>query len=452
MRWKLFLLPLFLASAAFAGGTVEHRAGSGGGTVKFSAGSGGGTVKYSLGLTEPINFAFISASSNTLGMSWAAHDLTPAATNYTVQVATSADFSGTVTSSSTANTTSTTTATLSVNKLYYGRVRGTAAIFDPSPWSGVRSTATLAVVPVTVISTWTGVTSSSLTVNWGASDNPAGTTYVCQISTVSGFGGGTTLSSTTLNTTAGFTALNAGTTYYGQVKAVNVLNMSTAFLNLGSTVTATSLAPVFGSTSTSGLVGTSSPIVWSHTVPSGSNRCLVVVFNATSGGTAQTITGVTFNTSESFTQAVQDSGGPGESVSIWVLINPTVTTANISVSYTGTPGAADSMIGGAINVTSCNQTSPIGNTTSAHPLGTNPSTNLTISQSNSYIVDSVQPDANTTPTPTSPQVAQWSGAMPLQFAAFGVSIKGPLATGTQSMGWNDGTNDAMHALAEIKGP
>jgi hypothetical protein len=57
-------------------------------------------------------------------------------------------------------------------------------------------------------------------VAWSNGTNPASfTQYVVQLSTVSGFSSGTTLSSQTAVLSATFTSLSPNTIYYGQVKA-----------------------------------------------------------------------------------------------------------------------------------------------------------------------------------------------------------------------------------------
>lgn len=450
MRRLLTIAFLFAALPVFGGGQGKIQVGSGGGNASIIAGAGGGTMRISLGLSEPTNLAFTSASSNTIAASWTGSGLTPPASNYTLTLSTNSNFSAPTVSSSTPGTTATLSG-LSVNRVYYGRVLATSNDFNPSPYSGVRSTATLATTPVTVVSTWTGVTSSGLTVNWGAGDNPSGiTNYICQLSTVSGFGSGTTLSSATSNTSAGFTGLSGGTTYYGQVQAVNPNNIATTFFNAGSTVTVTSTAIILLTASTA-TAQSANPITWSHTVPAGNNRAIIVVCNLTSGGTANTISGITFNTSENFSSAFSDSGGPGELVSIWYLQAPTVTTANIAATYTGTGGAADFAVCTGINFQNILQVgNPVDATASAHPLGTNPSTNISVVTNGAWIVDGLESDTTTVATATSPQIAQSSLAKPTQFASSGVSVKGPMAPGTQSMGWNNGANDCMHVLAAFK--
>ena len=107
-----------------------------------------------------------------------------------------------------------------------------------SSYSSYVTTATLADVPVTAASTWTAVNITSITVTWTRGNNPATVTlYTVQLSTVSNFVGGTTLSSTTTNVNANFTSLVPDTVYNAQVKAINHSGISTAYVALGSTRT-----------------------------------------------------------------------------------------------------------------------------------------------------------------------------------------------------------------------
>ncbi|KKL66707.1 hypothetical protein LCGC14_2142290 [marine sediment metagenome] len=76
----------------------------------------------------------------------------------------------------------------------------------------------------------------------------------------------------------------------------------------------------------------------SFTVNSGSDIVLVVIVWGlnNSSGSVPTVTSVVFNTSESLTKQVEitQSGGPSrQAISVWTLLNPTVTTANVVVTW-----------------------------------------------------------------------------------------------------------------------
>lgn len=69
---------------------------------------------------------------------------------------------------------------------------------------------------------------------------------------------------------------------------------------------------------------------WAHTVGAGSNKALVVCEFDDTGG-ANLLTAVNWNTSEAFTK-ITEVQTPGDRwISIWYLLNPTSTTANITL-------------------------------------------------------------------------------------------------------------------------
>src|SRR5205823_6652575 len=139
------------------------------------------------------------------------------------------------------------------------------------------------VVPTTVAGTWT-VNITSLTVNWTNGANPANVTkYIVELSTVSGFGSGTTVSSTTYNLSGIFINLIPDATYYGQVKALNHYDIETAYLALGSTKTNQANAPTglaFTSATVSSLTAS-----WNASSPAGNSYTLQVSTDSSFNGT-----------------------------------------------------------------------------------------------------------------------------------------------------------------------
>src|SRR5205814_4755583 len=122
---------------------------------------------------------------------------------------------------------------LQVNTTYYGRVNSIIN-GSSSVWTSNVTTATLANIPATDVSTWTGVNYTSVTVNWLTGGNPSNVTkYIVQLSTVSDFLTGQLKSSTTYNLSGTFINLIPDTTYYAQVKAVNHSEIETSYLTLG---------------------------------------------------------------------------------------------------------------------------------------------------------------------------------------------------------------------------
>src|SRR5205814_7932033 len=139
----------------------------------------------------------------------------------------------TITSSNTVVTIATTAATLQVNTTYYGHVNSIIN-GSSSVWTSNVTTATLANIPATDVSTWTGVNYTSVTVNWLTGGNPSNVTkYIVELSTVSDFLTGQLKSSTTYNLSGTFINLIPDTTYYAQVKAVNHSEIETSYLTLG---------------------------------------------------------------------------------------------------------------------------------------------------------------------------------------------------------------------------
>lgn len=232
----VFALCLFAGRAAFAGGTITI-GGRGSGSVT-AGGVGNKSVTLKLEYQPPNGFLYTAASTYSLTGQWNP-SLAPDATGYTLRLSTTSDFTGTVLTSVTVGVNALTAgiAGLAVNTTYYGAVKSSYSSQD-SIWGLTTATATLSTVPLTANTTWTNVFNSSLTVNWLPGDNPASVTqYTCQISTVSGFGSGTPISSTTYATSSTFTGLTAGGTYYAQVRSINFSGTPSSYVSIGSTVT-----------------------------------------------------------------------------------------------------------------------------------------------------------------------------------------------------------------------
>ena len=79
-----------------------------------------------------------------------------------------------------------------------------------------------------------------------------------------------------------------------------------------------------------------SPVTWTHVVSAGSNRILVVGVVAENSDTPQTVSGVAYGAA-SLTKARARSVTEGAwvDVELWYLLNPTVGSASVSVSLTG---------------------------------------------------------------------------------------------------------------------
>jgi hypothetical protein len=132
---------------------------------------------------------------------------------------------------------------LGVNVTYYAHVNAIVSGV-PSSYTAPVATATLANVPAVAVATWTAVSQQSLVVNWTANGNPAGTTFVVDLSTgafPNSFTGNA--STATITPAASFGGLTPDATYFAQVKAVNFSGISTAYAMLGSTKTLAPNAP-----------------------------------------------------------------------------------------------------------------------------------------------------------------------------------------------------------------
>ena len=103
-------------------------------------------------------------------------------------------------------------------------------------YTSLASTVTLTNTPVAAPLTFAAVDVSSMSVDWLANNNPDGTRYEAQVSTMPDF---TVLteSSRTVLTQATFLTLQPNTTYFLQIKAINASNTDSAYLQPGSTVT-----------------------------------------------------------------------------------------------------------------------------------------------------------------------------------------------------------------------
>lgn len=101
-------------------------------------------------------------------------------------------------------------------------------------------------------------------------------------------------------------------------------------------------------------------LTWSHTVGSCSNRVLVVGEFDDTGG-SNLLTAVTWNTTESLTKIAQIQSPADRWASLWYLLNPTNTTANVALVTTAGAfkGSAISLCGvAALDVSGTQAKSP----------------------------------------------------------------------------------------------
>jgi len=192
--------------------------------------------------------AFVGVGQSSATFSWLPNGNPLNVTTYSVVLSTGAAFNafaGNVaftTSPAGAAPTATALAGLASNTTYYGYAAAINWNGAVSAYASLGSTATLAAAPATVITTFTAVHITSLTVSWSASGNPLGiTTYTVQLSTAADFNSFATsvvfATAPTSGPSATFTGLSDFTEYYFRVRALNHAGTPTGYVALGSTRT-----------------------------------------------------------------------------------------------------------------------------------------------------------------------------------------------------------------------
>ncbi len=213
------------------------------------------TVYAALGSTSTLALApiaavptFAAVHESSATYSWGANTNPVDVTTYSVVLSTGSSFNsffGNVILSTTPSgslPTATAVAGLIPNTTYFGYAAAINWNGAVSAYTALGSTATLAVLPATAVSTFSGVFISSLTVSWSAAGNPLTiTSYTVTLSTASDFNAFATSVTFTTAPAAGpsatFTGLTDFTEYFFQVRAVNHGGSATAFVSLGSTTT-----------------------------------------------------------------------------------------------------------------------------------------------------------------------------------------------------------------------
>lgn len=204
------------------------------------------------------------------------------------------------------------------------------------------------------------------------------------------------------------------------------------------------MALVLGATITSEVLDNGTVLTFSHTVDSGSNLLVV----AESHNSNADPTSVTFN-GVALTKAVfvGNSNEPNRAT-IWYLVNPTVTTANIVV----TIGANRGIVAGAYNFSGAS-TSPIGNTATqnnGNSTSSSSSLSITAAESGNYIIDVVSVTAQD-PTVGADQTQRWNKTSGPTNNHRGASSTETGSSGSHTMSWTFGTANACQASVEILG-
>ncbi|MEK7763440.1 MAG: fibronectin type III domain-containing protein, partial [Nitrospirota bacterium] len=145
---------------------------------------------------------------------------------------------------------------LDANTTYYLFARAISHAGAPTAYTALGATVTLVNPPTTAVTTFTAVTSASLTAAWSANGNGAGTQYSAALSTSvpypNGSAGNIVVSTSPVGAPwAIFSPLYSNATYYLSVSAINRAGSPTAYVPLGSTVTVPSVPATVASTFTS---------------------------------------------------------------------------------------------------------------------------------------------------------------------------------------------------------
>ncbi|MBI5243699.1 MAG: fibronectin type III domain-containing protein, partial [Elusimicrobia bacterium] len=132
---------------------------------------------------------------------------------------------------------STSFTSLPANTTYYLRAKARNWAMIETAFTYFGSTPTLAAAPVSVVSTYTLVAYSSVTLQWSQGVNPAGTEYQAEASSDPAFNGMISSSSWAAGPSAWVGGLQGNATYYFRVRARNHAFVPTEYLLLGSTQT-----------------------------------------------------------------------------------------------------------------------------------------------------------------------------------------------------------------------
>ena len=138
------------------------------------------------------------------------------------------------------------------------------------------------------------------------------------------------------------------------------------------------------------VIGTAS-ITVPVTVSAGTDRVMLVCSQTRHTSAAKAITGITFNGTEAFTgiraDTRTDSFSNGYRTELWYLVAPTVTTANLVVTYSASN--ARGTVVSATQLTGASQTSPVDSSAGSNGTGATASAVITTVADNAAIIDCV---------------------------------------------------------------
>jgi hypothetical protein len=179
----------------------------------------------------------------------------------------------------------------------------------------------------------------------------------------------------------------------------------------------------------------SSPMTISHTV-SGTDRLLVVAISQ--GNVNAPVATITYGGTP-LTALGTESAGPPR-IEMWRLLAPLVGTANVVVTFSGTP--SDGAVVGIMNLTNVNQTTPFGPFVSNAGNGT-ASVDVT-SAEGELVIDVIAKDNAVAPAVGAGQTERWNNAF--SNSAFGALSTRPGAK-TVTMAWWSADDWAIGAVS-----
>lgn len=190
---------------------------------------------------------------------------------------------------------------------------------------------------------------------------------------------------------------------------------------------------------------------WSHTIPEGDNRILIVgVSSRNTGAGTYEVSNITYN-GTSLTKIRHDSyfNSSSKSSALYYLIAPEVGTYTINVTM---EGSVWRIVGGAVSFINVSQIDPIDvHTGSISNTGYNVSTNITPTTANTMIIDCVGGrNGTTTGTVTAGQTSRYY-YNELNYFHGACSTK-PLAVAAQTtLGWtmDTGTDGWAHSVVAL---
>ncbi len=229
-----------------------------------------------------------------------------------------------------------------------------------------------------------------------------------------------------------------------------VFVMSSAAVTVDPIRSAEAAVALSGSVSTNFNSSNHSSLGVSHTVPSGSDRLLLVICQGEGDQTDPNVSSVTYG-AQSLTNIPGASiVGNGAYVEFWYLVNPPVGAATATCSYGGTTDNSGIV---AISYTGVSQSNPFGNVgekTAGN--SSTPTFSLTTQFVNSVIVDAITGDGGDTfpHAPTSGQTERWdfrSGTSTSTDRGFAGGETATTSVGTYNLNWSQAVSDGYSIAA-----